>query len=112
MAQTTHGQPMPPDQAVPPGAPAIVKPRNRVADVALIMALLTWLAAALGICLIVASHAWTSGCLVDKPLEGAGSLCLALGGLLSVGAGVTPGGSASLSHVCAAPISVWGWLRW
>jgi hypothetical protein len=79
---------MPPYQPVPPIA-AVVKPRNRTAAVALILALLAWLAVALGIGLIVASHAWTNGCVVDKPLNGAGTLCLVLGGLLSVGAGVT-----------------------
>lgn len=78
-----------PYQLVPPAAAAIVKPRNRVAVVALILALLAWLVAALGICLIGASHAWTNGCLVDKPLHGAGTLCLVLAGLLSVGTGVT-----------------------
>jgi hypothetical protein len=57
--------------------------------VALILALLAWLAAALGIGLFAASHAWTNGCVVDTPLDGAGTLCLVLGGLLSVGAGVT-----------------------
>lgn len=80
---------MPPYHPVPPIAAAVVKPRNRAAAVALILALLAWLAAALGIWLIVASHEWKSECLVDKPLRDAGTLCLVLGGLLSVGAGVT-----------------------
>jgi hypothetical protein len=57
--------------------------------VALGVALLAWLAAGLGLWLIVASHAWTNGCLVDKTPHGIGILCLLLGGLLSVGAGVT-----------------------
>ena len=78
---------MPPYQPVPPNA--FVKPRNRAAAVALILALLAWLAAAVGIWLSVASHASTNGCLVDKPLRAAGGLCVVLGGLLSVGAGVT-----------------------
>jgi len=89
MTHPAHGQPMPPYQPVPPTAAAIVKPRNRVAAVAFSLALLAWLVAGLGIWLIGASHAWTTGCLVDKPLEGAGTLCLVLGGLLSVGAAVT-----------------------
>jgi hypothetical protein len=89
MAHPAHGQPMPPYQPVPPTAAAGVKPRNRAAAVALTLALLAWLAAALGIGVIAASNAWTSGCLADKPLEGAGTLCLVLVGLLSVGAGVT-----------------------
>jgi hypothetical protein len=72
---------------MPPYQP--VRPRNRTAAAALILALLAWLAAALGIGLIAASHAWTHGCVVDKPLNGAGTVCLILGGLLSVGAGVT-----------------------
>jgi hypothetical protein len=80
---------MPPYQPVPPTAAAVGKPRNRVAAVALILALLAWLAAALGIWLIVASHAWTDECLVNTPLDDAGTLCLVLGALLSVGAGVT-----------------------
>jgi hypothetical protein len=62
---------MPPYQHVAPIAPAVVKRRNRTAAVALILALLAWLAAALGIWLIVASYAWTNGCVVDKPLNGA-----------------------------------------
>ncbi|ORW91443.1 hypothetical protein AWC27_00755 [Mycobacterium szulgai] len=37
----------------------------------------------------MASHAWESGCGVDRNLDGARSRCLILGGLLSVGAGVT-----------------------
>jgi hypothetical protein len=89
MAHPAHDQPMPPSQPVSPIAAAVVSPRNRTAAVALILALLACLAAALGIWLIVASHAWTNGCLVDNPLNGAGTWCLVLGGLLNVGAGVT-----------------------
>jgi uncharacterized membrane protein YbhN (UPF0104 family) len=80
---------MPPYPPVPPTPAGTVKPRNRTALVALILALLAWLAAALGIWLIVASHAWTDECLVNTPLDDAGTLCLVLGALLSVGAGVT-----------------------
>src|ERR1700694_1830604 len=80
---------MPPFQPVAPTAAAVVKPHTWGAALALILALLAWLAAALGIWLIVASHAWTNGCRVDEPLHNAGTLCLVLGGLLSVGAGVT-----------------------
>jgi hypothetical protein len=78
-----------PPYRLPPTAAAVAKPRNRVAAVALILALLGWLAAALSIWLISASHAWTSGCLVDKPLLNAGTLCSLLGGLLNIGAAVT-----------------------
>jgi hypothetical protein len=65
-----------------------VKPRNRTAAVALIKALLAWLAAALAIGLVVAGHAKTHGCIGDT-LRGVESLCLFVGGLLSIGAGVT-----------------------
>ncbi|WP_139801744.1 hypothetical protein [Mycobacterium angelicum] len=65
------------------------KPRNRTAVVALVLALLACAAAAVAVGLIAASHAWESGCVVDRDLDGAGSLCLVLGGLLSAGAGVT-----------------------
>lgn len=85
MTHPGHGQPVPLYQ-LPPTA-AAVKPRNRAAAVALILALLAWLAAALGIWLIVASH--PNGCHVDKPLLDAGSWCVLLGGLLNAGAGVT-----------------------
>jgi hypothetical protein len=89
MTNPAHGQPMPPYQPVPPIAGAVAKPRNRAAAVALILALLAWLVAALGIGLIVASHALTNGCLADKPLLDAGTLCFVPSGLLSVAAGVT-----------------------
>jgi len=79
---------MPRHQPYPPTA-RVAKPRNRVAATALILALLAGLTAALGIGLIVASHAMTSGCIVDKQLYGAGTLCAVFGGLLSVGAAVT-----------------------
>jgi hypothetical protein len=69
-------------------AAAVVKPRNRTAAVALILALLAWLAAALAIGLVVAGHAKTNGCIGDT-LRGVESLRLFVGGLLSVGAGVT-----------------------
>jgi energy-converting hydrogenase Eha subunit C len=58
-------------------------------EIGLILALLAGLAAALTIGLGVASHAWTSGCIVDRRLEGAAGLCALIGGLLSVGAAVT-----------------------
>jgi len=57
--------------------------------VALILALLACLAAAVAVGLLVASHAWESGCLVDRGPHDAGSLCLVLGGLVSAAAGVT-----------------------
>jgi hypothetical protein len=79
---------MPPYRPVSPIDAAVVKSRNRAAAVAVIVALLAWVAAALGIWLIVASHAWTDGCLVNKPVRGAGTLFVVLGGLLSVVAGV------------------------
>ncbi len=56
--------------------------------VALTLALLAWLAGAIAVWLIVASHAWTSGCLVDKSSRGAGTACLVAGCVLSVAAGV------------------------
>jgi hypothetical protein len=89
---------MPPYQPGPPIAATAVKPRNRAAAVALTLALLAWLAAALGIWLIVASHALTDGCLVDKELEGTGTLCL-VGGYESkqqLGAGVVEWGEPDL----------------
>jgi hypothetical protein len=69
-------------------AAAVVKPRNRTAVVALILALLAWLAAALAIGLVVVGNAKMHGC-VGNTLLGVESLCLFVGGLLSVGAGVT-----------------------
>ena len=86
MAHPEPGQPMPPYQPAPTAA---LKPRKRVLSGALILALLAWLATALGIGLTVASHAWEGGCVVDKPLQDGGFLCIVLGGLLSVGAAVT-----------------------
>ena len=65
-----------------------MKPRKRTAAVALILALLAWRAAALAIGLVVAGHAKTHGCIGDT-LRGVESLRLFVGGLLSVGAGVT-----------------------
>lgn len=67
------------------GAPS----RDRAPAVALLVAMLSWLVAALAIGLIAASHAWTSGCRVDGSLRGAGTLCLVLAGLLGAGAAVT-----------------------
>lgn len=66
----------------------MTQPR-RVPAASLIPAVVAWLATALAIWLIAASHAWQSGCRVDHSLHTAGTLCLLLGGLLSVGAGVT-----------------------
>jgi hypothetical protein len=60
-----------------------------MAAVALILALLAGLAAAIGIGLMVASHAFTSGCMVDERLYGAGARWPLIGGPLSVGAAVT-----------------------
>lgn len=74
---------------MPPTAAGVAKPRNRVAAVALTLGLLGWLAMALSIWLIIASHETTSGCLVDKSLLNAGTLCALLGGLLNIGAAVT-----------------------
>ena len=85
-----HGLPRPPYPPVPPTGAVVEKPRNQVAAVALILALLAWLVAGFSIWLIVASHAWTSGCRVDKPLHDVGTLvCLPFGGLLSLGAAIT-----------------------
>jgi predicted acyltransferase len=85
-----QGQPVPPYPPASDTGAAEAKPRNRTAAVALILALLAWLVAAFGIWLIVASHAWTTGCRVDKSLRDAGTfVCLPLGGLLSLGAVVT-----------------------
>ncbi len=81
---------MPPYRPVPPTGAVVGKPRNQVAAVALILALLAWLSAAFGIWLIVASHAWTNGCRVDEPLHNVGTLvCLPLGALLSLAAAIT-----------------------
>ncbi len=88
MTHPGHGQPLPPDR-LPPTAAVVAKPRNRVAAVALTLGVLGWLAMALSIWLIVASHAATSGCLVDKSLLNAGTLCVLLGSLLNIGAAVT-----------------------
>jgi uncharacterized membrane protein YbhN (UPF0104 family) len=71
---------MPPYRPVPPMAAAVVKPRNRTAAVALILALLAWLAAALVIWLVVAGHGNADGCVGDR-LRDVGSLCLFVGGL-------------------------------
>ncbi len=87
MAHLEHGQSRSPNQPLGP-LDATVKPRNRAAMVALVLALLAWLAGAIAVWLIVASHAWTTGCLVDGSLRGAGAACLVVGCVLSVGAGV------------------------
>lgn len=55
----------------------------------MVLALITGLAAAASIALTVASHATTSGCIVDKPLYDAAILCAVFGALLGVGAAVT-----------------------
>ena len=52
------------------------------------LGLLGWLSMALSTWLIVASHATTSGCLVDKSLLNAGAMCSLVGGLLNIGAAV------------------------
>lgn len=83
MAHPAHGQP------IPPTAGAVVKRRNGLAVAALILAVMAWLAAGVGIWLIRASHAWTDGCLVDTRLHGAGILCDVLGVLLGAAAGVS-----------------------
>lgn len=88
MTHPGHGQPMQPDR-LPPTTAVVAKPRNRVAAVALTLGGLGWLAMALSIWLIIASHATTNGCLVDTSLLNAGTLCALLGGLLSIGAAVT-----------------------
>jgi hypothetical protein len=67
----------------------VAKPSNRAAAIALILALLAGLATVLSVGLTVASHAWTSGCIVDKRLEGAAALCAVIGGPLGVGAAAT-----------------------
>jgi hypothetical protein len=77
-----------PDQHAPPTA-RVAKPRNRVAAIALILGLLAAAAAALGSALMVASHAYTSECIIDAPLYEAGTRWPMIGGPLSLGAAVT-----------------------
>jgi hypothetical protein len=67
---------MPPGR-LPPTTAVVATPRKRVAAVALTFGVLGWLAVALSIGLIVASHESTSGCLVDQSLLHA--LCLGSG---------------------------------
>ena len=88
MAHLEHEQSRSPNEPLGP-VDATVKPRNRAAMVALALALLAWLAGAIAMWLIVASHAWTTGCLVDGSLRGGGTACLVVGAVLSVGAGAT-----------------------
>lgn len=88
MAQPAPEQPSPPHQRAP-ASTAALEPRNRLPTGASILALLAWLATALGIGLTVGSDAWSGGCVVDKPLQDGGFLCIVTGGLLSVGAAVT-----------------------
>ncbi len=89
MSHPWYPHPMPPYQPNSPNTARIAKPRNRVAAIALISALLAGLAAALSIGFAVASHATTSGCIVDNRLDGAAGLCAVIGGLLGIGAVVT-----------------------
>jgi hypothetical protein len=60
-----------------------------VATVALVLAVLAWLTVAVGIGLVTASHARTSGCVVDKSLRDAGGLCLVAGGLMCLAVAIT-----------------------
>lgn len=89
MSYPQYPQPTPPPYQHYSPIARVAKPRNRAAAIALILALLAGLAAAISIGLAVASHAWTTGCIVDKGLEGAGALCAVIGGPLGVGAAAT-----------------------
>jgi hypothetical protein len=79
-----------PYRAYPPN-PAVRAPASHktIGLVSLILALLAWLAAGLAIYFMSASHAMTSGCIIDEQMVGAAIISEFGGGLLSFIAAVT-----------------------